>query len=59
MRNDVLGLVEQMICVGARKFAGTGYSNFSDNIKFMRRHRNMSFPELIDFRKRYESSSDK
>mmetsp|Transcript_6235 Transcript_6235/g.7582 ORF Transcript_6235/g.7582 Transcript_6235/m.7582 type:complete len:493 (+) Transcript_6235:231-1709(+) len=46
---DFLGLVEQMICVGAKKFSGSWFSNFSANILLMRRQKWKSFPESVLF----------
>mmetsp|Transcript_586 Transcript_586/g.744 ORF Transcript_586/g.744 Transcript_586/m.744 type:complete len:476 (-) Transcript_586:1181-2608(-) len=56
--NDVLGLIEQMICVGARKFRGTSYSNFSANINYMRTNRESHFPEVPEVRRQIEAKME-
>lgn len=47
MADDMLGLVEQLVCVGAYIFIGTGYSNFSGNIGYMRKTPEKHFPEAV------------
>lgn len=47
VRGDFLGLVEQLVCVGAKKFVGSSYSNFSENIDYMRKYKLKSFPEAV------------
>ena len=47
MVDDMLGLVEQLVCVGAYIFIGTGYSNFSGNIGYMRKTPELHFPEAV------------
>lgn len=46
-RGDMLGLLEQLICVAAHKFLGSNYSTFSSLILFTRKHIEFLFPELI------------
>ena len=43
---DLVGLVEQLICVASVKFHGSWYSNLSENIGFMREVSDLIFPEL-------------
>jgi hypothetical protein len=47
MRDDMLGLVEQLVCVGAYIFVGTSYSNFSGSIAKMRETPEIHFPESL------------
>jgi hypothetical protein len=46
IRNDMLGLVEQLVCVGADRFVGTDFSTFSYSISFMRKNKGAAFPEI-------------
>ena len=46
--NDMLGIIEQLVCMIARRFVGTTYSNFSAYIRIMRRFTNELIPELKD-----------
>ena len=48
MRNDMLGLLEQLIAAQAKSFIGTFFSTFSAYIMFIREHKARLFPELVD-----------
>ena len=52
IRNDMLGIVEQLLCVAARGFVGTSFSTFSYAIAYMRKNRGSSFPELLKYKPR-------
>lgn len=56
-RGDFIGIVEQMVCVGARKFVGTRYSTFSEWIYDMRKTKAVHFPEVKPFRQYYSKHS--
>jgi hypothetical protein len=45
LRNDMLGLLEQLICVQADDFLGTGFSTFSAWIMFARKFNDKLLPE--------------
>jgi len=46
LRNDMLGLLEQLICVQAVDFLGTSFSTFSAWIVFARKFRGLLYPEM-------------
>ena len=46
IRNDMLGVVEQLVCVAARGFVGTSFSTFSFWISSMRKNSVATFPEV-------------
>jgi len=46
IRMDMLGVVEQLICVAAVKFVGTSFSTFSLKIAQMRSFKHFAFPEF-------------
>lgn len=56
IRLDMLGIIEQLICVGAKHFSGTGYSTFSAKIVQMRKLRSFSFPEFDQSEEELEES---
>eukprot|EP00514_Thraustochytrium_sp_LLF1b_P004442 CAMPEP_0184516264 /NCGR_PEP_ID=MMETSP0198_2-20121128/4938_1 /TAXON_ID=1112570 /ORGANISM="Thraustochytrium sp., Strain LLF1b" /LENGTH=519 /DNA_ID=CAMNT_0026906577 /DNA_START=722 /DNA_END=2281 /DNA_ORIENTATION=- len=56
IRNDLFGLIEQLICSRATKFLGTHVSTFSLTISVMRRRLSGSIPELYDEIKNAENS---
>jgi len=47
-RSDMIGLLEQLICVQAKSFIGTYFSTFSAYIMFMRENKAQLFPELVN-----------
>ena len=51
----MLGIVEQLVCVLARKFVPTDFSTFSAFILFMRKNRAVSFPESVAFRNHWKA----
>ncbi len=54
IRNDMLGILEQLLCVAAKKFVPTDFSTFSAWINFMRKHKEDSFPESVKLRNQWE-----
>ena len=48
IRQDMIGVVEQLICVAAKRFVGTSFSTFSAKIVEMRKFRSFAFPEFGD-----------
>jgi hypothetical protein len=46
IRVDMVGILEQLICVQAKRFIGTRTSTFSAFITFMRKFQDEAFPEL-------------
>lgn len=48
--DDLLGVIEQLVCILANGFIGTYYSNFSKYISMLRKHSNTSFPEIKQIR---------
>lgn len=54
-RSDFLGLLEQLICVLAKRFLGSYYSTFSSTINFMRKKSAVVFPEIVSL---IDSDSD-
>jgi hypothetical protein len=48
IRGDMLGLLEILVCVAAKRFLGTEFSTFSAFISSSRRKRRMYFPEITD-----------
>ncbi|KAH9260116.1 hypothetical protein BASA81_001891 [Batrachochytrium salamandrivorans] len=48
IRGDMLGILEQLVCVQATSFAGSYYSTFSKYISFTRHNLKSLFPELVD-----------
>jgi len=46
IRNDMAGVLEQLICAQAICFSGTDWSTFSENILFIRASKAKLFPEL-------------
>ena len=46
MKNDMMGILEQLICAQATDFIGSGGSTFSAWIMFMRALRKFTFPEV-------------
>ena len=46
LRQDMLGLFEQLVCAAAHDFIGTSFSTFSAWIEFMRTTSRFSFPEI-------------
>ena len=48
LRDDMFGVVEQLICTAAYKFKGSPYSRFTQFIGFMRQHKKELFPEYYE-----------
>lgn len=48
IRDDMLGVLEMLICAQAKSFLGTYYSTFSAFIKFMRDNKDVMFPEIAE-----------
>lgn len=48
IRGDMLGILEQLVCVQAKSFVGSYYSTFSKYISFTRHNLKSLFPELAD-----------
>ena len=48
IRNDLFGLIEQLICSRADKFVGTRISTFSKTIKVMRHKLSAAIPDLYE-----------
>lgn len=47
VRNDMLGVVDKLVCVQALDFIGTGFSTFTWDIRRYRSDRKQLFPELF------------
>uniref|UniRef100_A0A7S2S375 O-fucosyltransferase family protein n=1 Tax=Mucochytrium quahogii TaxID=96639 RepID=A0A7S2S375_9STRA len=61
-RDDIFGLVEQLICAHSRKFLGTAISTYSKNIRSFRKgfsHTNPEFTSWEDLHKAPESFENK
>lgn len=48
IRNDMVGLLEQLVAVQSKSFLGTFFSTFSAFIIFMRENKATLFPELVN-----------
>jgi len=48
IRSDMLGLIEILLCVAAKRFIGTDISTFSQFILESRKQRRVFFPEIVD-----------
>ncbi|KAH9253659.1 hypothetical protein BASA81_008277 [Batrachochytrium salamandrivorans] len=47
VRNDMLGVVDKLVCIQALDFIGTGFSTFTWDIRRYRGDRKLLFPELF------------
>ena len=46
MQNDMMGVLEQLVCAQSLDFIGTSFSTFSAWIEYMRKKKKYVFPEI-------------